>query len=64
MFAQFLGDVILQVGGHEELKALIIDGLVEHILLLLRVVLGEDTISVKFFQDIFKLLGGILTVLL
>lgn len=26
---------------------------------LFRVVLGEDTISVKLFQDIFKLLGGI-----
>lgn len=26
---------------------------------LLRVVLGEDTISVKFFQNIFKLLGRI-----
>lgn len=57
MLTQLLWDVILQVSGHEELEALIINGL-------LWVVFGEDSFAVKLLQHILQLLGGVLAVLL
>lgn len=57
MLTQLLRDVILQVGGHEELEAFIVNGL-------LRVVLREDSFTVKLLQHILQLLSRVLAVLL
>lgn len=52
MLTQFFWDVILQISGHEELEALIVNGLVENVLLLLRIVFGKDSFTVKLLQHI------------
>lgn len=57
MLTQLLWDVVLQVSGHEELEALIINGL-------LRVVFGQNSFTVKLLQHILQLLCGVLAVLL
>lgn len=57
MLTQLLWDVILQVSSHEELEALIINGL-------LGIVFGEDSFTMKLLQHILQLLCGVLAVLL
>lgn len=57
MLTQLLWDIILQVGGHEELKALVVNGL-------LWVVFGKHSFSMELLQNILEFLSGIFAVLL
>lgn len=64
MLTQLFWNVILQICHHEELEALIVNGLVENVLLLLWIVFGKDSSAMKLLQHILQLLCGVLAVLL